>query len=122
MNRKAVLLTLFLALLFSCVEKENPRVAVSSVELSRTSLKLVEGQSYSLTASVYPSNATGKTITWTSSNTSVATVSDGTVSAVKEGEAVITASCGRKTADCTVSVNKASTSVSSVTLDKTNLG
>ena len=84
----------------------NPRVEVSSVKLSMTSLMLVEGESSTLTVTVFPADATDKTITWKSSSISVETVSGGTVTGVKEGEAVITASCGGKTAQCAVTVRK----------------
>ena len=58
-----------------------------------------------MTATIAPSNATNKTVTWTSSNTSVATVSSGKVTAVAAGTATITAkSSNGKTATCKVTV------------------
>ena len=80
-------------------------VAVTEVTLSQTSLTLDEGESATLTATVLPADATDKTVTWSSSNSSVATVSGGVVTAVGEGTATITASAGGKTAQCTVTVN-----------------
>ena len=80
-------------------------VAVTEVTLSQTSLTLDEGESATLTATVLPADATDKTVTWISSNSSVATVSGGVVTAVGEGTATITASAGGKTAQCTVTVN-----------------
>ena len=64
-----------------------------SITLDKTSLEFDElWQTYRLTATVYPSNATNKSVTWTSSNTSVATVSStGVVLAVGTGKATITA-------------------------------
>ena len=79
-------------------------VPVSSVSISATSLTIDLGKTGFLSAKVSPSNATDKTITWSSSNTSVATVSDGTVTAVAVGEATITASAGGKSATCLVTV------------------
>ena len=84
-----------------------PTVAVSGVRLNKTSLSFTgTGSSQTLTATVSPSNATNKTITWSSSNTSVATVSNGVVKAVGFGTATITAKSNNgKTASCSVTVN-----------------
>ena len=68
----------------------------------KLSLKL--GASVQLTATVTPSNATDKTVSWTSSNSSVAKVSDGKITAVKAGTATITATAGGKTASVVVAV------------------
>lgn len=82
-------------------------VAVTGVSLNPTSLTLTVGNSETLTATVLPNNATDKTITWSTSNSSVATVSDGKVTAVAEGSAIITVTTndGKKTATCNVTVN-----------------
>jgi len=97
-------------------------VAVSSVSLDKTSLSLTEGESATLAATVKPDNATNKTVSWSSSNASVATVdANGKVTAVAEGTATITAKAGDKTATCTVTVKKKVVAVSSVSLDKTSL-
>ena len=64
---------------------------VTSVTLNRSSLSLEEGQRASLSATVYPDNATNKNVNWTSSNNAVATVSCGVVTAVSKGSAKITA-------------------------------
>ena len=81
-------------------------VAVTGVSLNKTSLTLTEGSSETLSASVSPDNATDKTVTWTTNKSSVATVSDGKVTAVAEGSATITVTTndGNKTATCTVTV------------------
>ena len=97
-------------------------VAVTEVTLSQTSLTLDEGESATLTATVLPADATDKTtVTWSSSNSSVATVSGGVVTAVGEGTATITASAGGKTAQCTVTVNKKIIEVTEVSLSQTSL-
>ena len=80
-------------------------VPVTSVTLDKTSLTLTEGDSQTLTATVKPDNASDKTVTWTSSNTSVAKVEGGKVTAVAQGTATITAKAGDKTATCAVTVN-----------------
>ena len=83
-------------------------VAVTSVTLNQTSLYLDEGDVYTLSATVSPSNATDRSLTWSSSDTSVATVSNGAVTARGEGTATITArSSNGKTASCTVTVTEA---------------
>lgn len=85
--------------------KQAGRIAVTSIKLNKTSLSLKAGESETLTATVNPDNATDKTVTWTSSNTKVATVNQaGTISAVAKGEATITASSGEKSAICTIYV------------------
>lgn len=86
---------------------EPAPVVAESIELSETSLTLKEGETATLTATVLPEDTEDKTITWTSSNELVATVSaDGTVTAIAEGTAVITATCGDASAECTVVVTK----------------
>lgn len=96
-------------------------VAVSLVSLNMTSLELVEGDTETLTATVLPDDATDKTVSWSSSNTGVATVQDGTITAVKEGEVVIIAKAGEKTASCKVSVQKKVIAVESIELNKNEL-
>ena len=82
-------------------------ISVSSVSLNKSNLTLTEGDSETLTATVSPSDATNKNVSWKSSNTSVATVSSsGKVTAVKAGSATITVTTedGGKTATCSVTV------------------
>lgn len=101
--------------------KQAGRIAVTSIELNKTSLRLKEGEFETLTATVKPDNATDKTVTWASSNEGVASVdAAGKVSAIKEGTATITAQAGEKTAKCEVTVYK-DIPVSSIELDKTTL-
>ena len=85
-------------------------VAVTGVSLGKTSLSLTEGASEKLLATVSPSNATNKSVTWSSSDDSVATVDQsGNVTAVKAGDATITVRTtdGGKTASCSVNVTAA---------------
>lgn len=66
-------------------------VPVTSVTLDKTNENLVIGKSLQLTATIEPQGATNKTVTWSSSNDSIATVSNtGLVSALAEGEVTIT--------------------------------
>ena len=78
----------------------------TSVSLNKTALTLDVGKSYTLTKTVSPSNAV-TSYTWSSSNTSVATVdSNGKVTAKKAGTATITVKTSNgKTATCKVTVN-----------------
>ena len=96
-------------------------IAVVSVTLNKTELTLESGVSETLTATVTPENATDKTVTWSTSNAEIVTVADGKVTAVKEGEAIITAKAGEKEATCKVTVKAAVIAVESVTLNKTEL-
>lgn len=88
-------------------------ITVENVSLNKTSFSLLEGSSEELTVTILPSNATEKTVTWTSNNPSVATVSDGEVTAVSEGTATITvwASDGVHSATCDVTVRESTVSV-----------
>ena len=88
------------------VQPEVPAVIeLQSIALSETTLELEEGSSATLTVKYNPSNATDKTTTWKSSNTSVAKVStNGKVTALKAGSAAIVARCGDKDAYCNVTV------------------
>lgn len=89
-------------------------VAKPNVKLSASSLSLTPGESKTLKATTSPE---GRTVTWNSSNTSVATVSNGNVKAVASGTAQITAQItyNGKTykATCNVTVEKPSISVTS---------
>ena len=107
----------------TCQVSVKPNVvAVTSVTLSASELSLKVGDSQTLTATVSPSNATDKTVTWKSSNTSAATVSSsGVVKATKEGETTITATAGGKSATCQVTVKSNVVAVTSVTLSASKL-
>lgn len=86
--------------------KEAGRIAVTSVELDKANLTLRPEETATLVATVKPDNATDKTVTWTSSDTSIATVDEtGKVTAIKDGSATITAKAGEKTAECKVEVS-----------------
>lgn len=78
-------------------------IPVSGVTLDQTELILVLGRSERLNAVVEPEHAADKTVTWSSSNDRVVSVDqDGTVTALTEGTAVITATAGGVSAQCTV--------------------
>ena len=83
-------------------------VKVDAIELSESEKKLNVGKSFTITATVKPDNAWNRTITWSSSDPSIATVDEnGTVTAIAEGEAIITAeSADGVKAECKVTVEK----------------
>jgi uncharacterized protein YjdB/endonuclease I len=101
--------------IYNCyLYKRAAAVAVTSVTLSPTTLALKVGQTSTLTATISPTNATNKAVTWSSSNTAIATVANGVVTAVAAGSATITVttSDGGHTATCTVTVTNVTTVLS----------
>ena len=102
------------------VTVQTGSIAVTGVNVNPTSLSLEVGDSSSLAATVLPINATNKNVTWTSSNTSAATVSNGLVTAVSEGSATITATTadGGFTATCAVTVAEAEVPTVDFTISK----
>ena len=97
-------------------------IRVSGVTLSSSTISMVNGNISTLTATVSPSNAANKNVTWTSSNTSVATVSSsGVVTAKSVGTTTITVTTedGSKKATCLVTVTPIK--VSGVTLNSSTI-
>ena len=101
----------------SCVVNVLP-IVVEEISFNKTSVSLKAGETVTLTATVKPDDATDKTVTWSTSDASVATVNDGVVTAKKVGTATITAKAGDKSATCEITV--VATPVTSVTLNKTS--
>lgn len=105
----------------SCVATVTHIIA-SAVVLNKQTLALIEDETETLAATVYPTNVSVNKVVWTSSNENVATVDpDGVVTATGGGSAVITATAkdaSTKYADCVVAVT-AKIPVTSITL---NLG
>ena len=115
---------------FSCKPDKNEKqpvpakVSVTGVSLSTPSIELQPGGTFQLSALIQPDNATDKTVEWSSSNTSVATVDQtGKVTAVGAGSATITAKTkdGGKVATASVTVKAGTVAVTGVTLDKNKL-
>ena len=108
----------------SCtVTVEKKLIPITEVSLSESAVGIIEGNTHKLTATVLPENTTdSKSISWSSNNEAVATVSeDGTITAKSVGTAVITAtSTNGKTADCTVTVSKKEIPITEVYLDKSS--
>lgn len=93
---------------------EEP-ILVTEVTLNKTEAQLILGETLTLTATVTPDNAGNKTVTWTTSDASVATVANGTVTTVGAGTATITATATNGTAD--TSDDKTATCAVTVTVN-----
>ena len=123
--------TQYIRLTFSASASDNATVKeavvlkdhetdVKTITLDKTNISLVIGSTEQLTATISPSNATNKTITWSTNNSSIATVENGLVRAVAVGSAIITATTSNGiTATCNVTVIATNVSVTSVSLNKT---
>ena len=105
------------------VTVEKKQIPVTEVRLSESTVGIVEGSTYKLTATVLPENTTdSKSVSWSSNNSAVATVdANGTVTAKRAGTAVITAtSTNGKSAGCTVTVSKKEIPITEISLDKSS--
>ena len=105
------------------VSDENGNIPLIDINISESEMTIKEGESVTLTTTCYPDNTTfSKKITWSSSDTNVATVdANGTVIAKSAGTAVITATTENgKTASCTVTVEKKLIPITEVCLDKSS--
>lgn len=90
-------------------------VAVSGVALNKKVATINVGKTVTVKATVTPANADNKTLAWTSSNTKIATVSNGVVKGVKAGRVIITAKTtdgSNISATCTVTVKQPVTRIS----------
>lgn len=101
-------------------QKEPEPIKVAKITLNATSLNLTEGETGTIIATISPSNAENQKVLWTTSNPSVATVTDGIIYAIKAGSATITATSddNGKTATCMIIVTKRPVPVTGIVLDK----
>ena len=103
---------------------QEPRsaIAATALVLNESSVSLLPGDTFALAATVFPSYSdSDKSVSWSSSDTRVATVSDGLVTAVGEGTAVISAAAGSLKAGCTVTVGHRAVNVESISLDPVSI-
>ena len=98
-------------------------IPVTGVSLNLTELEITEGDKTVLAATVSPEDATNRNVKWSSSDETVATVSNGEITALKSGAVKITVITedGGKTAECAVTVKEKVYPVESVSLDKESL-
>jgi len=118
--KKVTLHVLVVLLLITMTVTCKKDVLVKFVRLNITTLTIPIGQTATLTATILPENATNKAVTWESSNTGIAIVNNGIVTAKAKGTAIITVKTqdGKKTATCSVTVDHY---VTGVTLNKNQL-
>lgn len=104
--KKVFSLFVFVALLVSCKEEENPGAAVyaKAIELSTDRLFVQKGTYEILKVKFSPSNVTERDMTWVSLNPAVFSVDDGIVIGLSIGSAELIAKCGDATARCKVTV------------------
>jgi uncharacterized protein YjdB len=116
----AMAFVFLLAFAAGCGKPVEPdTVAVTGVSLDKDKLALVAGNSETLTATVAPADASNKNVSWISSDTAVATVANGTVTAVAAGSAVIKAASAENAElfdECDVTVTAAPIRVTGLTL------
>ena len=105
------------------VTVDDGTVALESISLKTTKLSMNTGEKAILYAVYNPSDVTDKVLYWTSSNENVARVSEGNVTAVGKGTAIITATSrdGAKTATCEVTVDGGAVTLESLSLKTTNV-
>ncbi|MBR5596918.1 MAG: Ig-like domain-containing protein [Lachnospiraceae bacterium] len=101
--------------------EEAAKPKVTAVSLNQSSASLNIQDTLTLEATVTAEEGADKTVTWSSSAPEVAKVENGTVTALADGTATITAKAGGVSATCIVTVNKATVSVTSVSLNKSEL-
>lgn len=118
---KSLLVLLTVSLFFTMCKKENVQVEPQSIKLNKTTLSLTIDESAKLEAEISPKETTNKTISWESNAPAIASVENGVVVAKAQGEATISAKCGKVTATCVVTVKAQTVPVESITLDKTSV-
>ena len=95
-------------------EKEVEVILISGISFHASTMSLTVGESRTITATLTPENATNKNMQWTSSNTAVATVENGEVTAVAVGTATITATAtdgSNVSSICNITVTESSATI-----------
>ena len=86
--------------------KLDEKISVNSILFEKNSYNLNIGDEVTINLTITPSNATNKNVTWSSSNNEIATVTNGKVKALKEGNVTITASVDGKSATANINIKK----------------
>lgn len=103
--------------LAACVRVRDDTVHVTDVTLSTDNLDIEVGEEVTLTATVFPDNATNKTVVWTVDDESIATVdNNGKITALSEGTAIVRATADNTFHECRVFV-RAKTLVEHISMD-----
>ncbi len=107
----------------SQTNSNTEKVAVESISLNVKETTVKVGNSVTVSATIKPSNATNKNISWTTSDAKIATVKNGKITAVKAGTATITAITqdGKKKATVKVTVKDSTVAVTGVEVNKKSL-
>ena len=120
--KKACALFCLAVFLQACSNHQEKEIPVASVSISFPEIEMTEGDSFPLTATILPDNATNRQVTWASTSPGIVFVSqDGVVTALSKGIAMITATAETKSATCKVTVKEAVISVESVKLSAETL-
>jgi len=121
MIKRGHYLFIMAALVLCACQKAPEPIKVTAITLDKNSIILTEDGTEIITATVYPSNAENQKVYWTTNHPDIAVVDNGIVTAVKEGNAIITATSDSegKTATCSVTVKSKIIAVESVSLNKT---
>ena len=107
------------------VKVETKKYPVKEIKINKSTAEVAVGETITLIATVLPSNATDKSVEWSSNNPNVAKVENGKVTGIKAGKTTITVSSVENKdieATCDVTVVAGKVSVTGVELDKTSLG
>lgn len=87
------------------IKPEEPvTIPATGITVNPTSVSIKEGETAAVTATVTPDNATDKTVTWVSADSTIATVDNGTITGVTAGTTTVTATCGNVSASVAVTV------------------
>lgn len=106
------------------VKVETKKYPVKEIKINKSTAEVAVGETITLIATVLPSNATDKSVEWSSNNPNVAKVENGKVTGIKAGKTTITVSSVENKdieATCDVTVVAGKVSVTGVELDKTSL-
>ncbi len=116
MKKQIIIALLAITTIFGC--KKDVDLTVKGISLSKSSLSLKPGDTATLVSTILPLNATNKAVTWASSDTTIAKVANGLITAIKPGSSTITATSVEKmeiaTCSITVSNNDPITATGSV--------